>query len=291
MATKRDYYDILGVGKSASADELKKAYRKQALAWHPDRNKTPEAEQKFKDVNEAYEVLSDSQKKAAYDQFGHDAFTRGGGSQGFGGAGPFGSAQGGARTGRYGPFTYTYTTSGAGGMGFDFTDPFEIFEQFFGGTARRAQKPHYHMEVSFMEAARGVDKEVVIEGEKRKIKIPAGADDGTHISFTDFDITIGVSQHPTFRREGSDVFVDAKIPLTLAILGGEIKVPTVAGDVKLKIRPGTQSGTMVRLREQGLPRLRGHGRGDEYVRVAVEIPEKLTRHQKELIEKLEDEGL
>lgn len=293
VAIKRDYYDILGVSKNATSDELKRAYRKQALEWHPDRNKSKEAEQKFKEVNEAYEVLSDSQKKAAYDQFGHDAFTRGGAPSGAGGFGGF--PGGGTRTGRYGPFTYTYTTyggQGAGGPFGDFTDPFEIFEQFFGGGfARRAQKPHYRLEISFIEAAKGVEKEVTIEGKKRKIKVPAGADDGTHIAFADFDITVGVLPHTTFRRDGADVFVEVAIPLTMALLGGEIKAPTVDGDVRLKIRPGTQSGIMIRLRERGIPRLHGRGKGDEYVRVTVEIPERLTRHQKELIEKLEDEGL
>lgn len=297
MAAKRDYYDILGVLKSASADELKSAYRKQALTWHPDRNRSSEAEQKFKELNEAYEVLSDSQKKAAYDQFGHAAFTPGGGPPP-GGAAGFGGFPGGgaARTGRYGPFTYTYTTRGDQGSpfgGFDFTDPFEIFEQFFGGASpgRRQHKPHYHLEISFMEAVRGVEKEVVIEGKKKKIRVPAGADDGTHIVFADFDITIGVSNHPTFRREGADVFVEVAIPLTLAILGGEIEVPTIDGDLKLRIRPGTQLGIRVRLRERGVQHLRGRGRGDQYVRINVLLPEKLTKHQQKLVRELKEEGL
>lgn len=297
MATKRDYYDILGVSKNATADELKRAYRKQALQWHPDRNKTPEAEERFKEVNEAYEVLSDSQKKTAYDQFGHTAFTQGGmpGEGGFAG-GPFGGA---SRTGRYGPFTYTYTTTGGQPgqnpfEGFGFTDPFEIFEQFFGGASpfgRRASKPHYHLEIDFMEAVKGIEKDVSIEGKRRKIKIPSGVDDGSHIAFADFDVTIGVRPHPTFRRDGADIFVEMAILLSLAVLGGEIAVPTVDGDVKLRIRPGTQLGTTVRLRERGIPHLHGRGRGDEYVRITVQIPEKLTRHQKELIEKLAEEGL
>lgn len=294
MATKRDYYDILGVSKNSSPGDLKKAYRKLALEWHPDRNKSPEAEQKFKEINEAYEVLSDSQKKAAYDQFGHDAFAPGGaGAPGAGGFGGFGGA--GERTGRYGPFTYTYTTYGGQGgespFG-DFTDPFEIFEQFFGGGfGRRAQKPHYRLEISFMEAAHGVEKEVAIDGKRRKIKIPPGADSGTHLAFSDFDISLSVSPHPTFSREGADVFVEVVIPLSMAILGGEVKVPTILDDVKIRIRPGTGSGTMIRLRERGLPHLRGRGRGDQYVRINVQIPEKLTHRQKELIEELEEEGL
>ena len=295
MATKRDYYDILGVSKSASADELKKAYRKQALQWHPDRNKTPEAEAKFKEVNEAYEVLSDSQKKAAYDQYGHAAFAPGGGFGTQGDAGPFGGFGGGARTGRYGPFTYTYTTSGGQGSPFEgFADPFEIFEQFFGGGnpfGRQTAKPHYHLEVSFMDAARGAEKEVVIDGKEKTIKIPAGADDGTHIAFSEFDITIGVARDPKFRRDGADVFVDVLIPLSMAFLGGTIEAPTIDSAVKLRIRPGTQHGTLIRLRDQGIPKLHGRGKGDEYVRVMIDVPEKLTHEQKDLIENLAKEGM
>src|SRR3989344_8709893 len=132
MAAKSDYYDILGVTKSASADEIKKAYRKQALEWHPDRHKDDKeaAEKRFKEINEAYQILSDPQKKQAYDQFGHQAFSPGGAASGFGGQGPFARGRG------FGPFTYTYTTSGNGSSpfeGYDFGDPFDIFESFFGG--------------------------------------------------------------------------------------------------------------------------------------------------------------
>lgn len=285
MTTKRDYYDILGVGKSASAEELKRAYRKQALDWHPDRNKSPEATQKFKEINEAYEILSNPEKKAAYDQYGHTAFEPGGmGAGGFGGAGTAGG----------GPFTYSYYTGGQGGFegmaGFDFTDPFEIFEQFFGGASpfgRRAQVPRYGLKVSFMEAARGVEKEVVIEGKKRKIKIPAGVDDGTRIDFGDFYITIDVHPDPVFRREGSDILVELDIPFTTAILGGTILAPTIDGEVKLRIRSGTQPGSLVRLSGKGLPYLHRGGRGDEYVRLNVQIPQKLSAEQKRILEDFE----
>ncbi len=296
MTTTRDYYDILGVSKDASAEELKKAYRKQALQWHPDRNKSPEAEKKFKEINEAYEVLSDSEKRSAYDQFGHAAFAPGGG---FGGQGPAGfegfPGGGQTRTYRQGPFTYTYTTYGGGepfeGLGFDFSDPFEIFEQFFGGASpfgRQARVPRYGLTLDFLEAAHGCEKEVSIGGERRKIKIPAGVEDGSRISFQDFYVTIDVSPDPVFKREGADVFVDVKIPLTLAILGGTIEVPTIDGDLKLRIRPGTQPGTMVRLRGRGIKHLRGSGRGDQYVRLQIKIPEKLTRRQKEILEEFEE---
>lgn len=302
MSTKRDYYDILGVSKNATAEELKRAYRKLALEWHPDRNKSSDAEQKFKEINEAYEVLSDPQKKSAYDQFGHAVFEQGAGAGGpSGGFGGFGT-----RTGRYGPFTYTYTTRGGenpfsakGGPGsdwegFGFTDPFEIFEQFFGGASpfgRTHAKPHYRLTISFMEAVKGVEKEVIIKGGNRKIKIPAGVDDGTHITFGDFDLIINVSPHPTFSRDENDIIVEAVVPISTAALGGEIKVPTIDGEVKVRIRPGTQSGTLVRLRERGVPNVRGRGRGDQYIRILVNIPDKLTRHQRELVEKLKEEGL
>jgi len=289
MPTKRDYYDVLGVSRDASLEEIKKAYRKLALEWHPDRNKSPEAEERFKEINEAYEVLSNPEKKAAYDQFGHAAFTPGGmgGFEGFSG--------GFTRTYKKGPFTYTYTTFGGSpfeGFGFDFegfSDPFEIFEQFFGGSPFREtrQVSRYGLTLTFMEAARGCEKEIVVEGKKRKIRIPPGVEDGTRINFSDFYVTIDVKPDKIFRREGDDVFVNQEISLGTAILGGAIEVLTIDGPVKLRIRPGTQPGTMVRLRGRGIKRLHGYGRGDQYVRLLVKIPEKLTPRQKELIKEFE----
>ncbi|MFZ5933109.1 MAG: DnaJ C-terminal domain-containing protein [Patescibacteria group bacterium] len=294
-ASKSDYYDILGVSKNASAEEIKKAYRKQALEWHPDRHKEDKeaAERRFKEINEAYQVLSDREKRSAYDQFGHQAFAPGGGFAGFRGAGgPF------TQTGRYGPFTYTYTTYGGDGgnpfAGFDFGDPFEIFEQFFGGASpfRQArQAPRYSITLDFMEAAKGVTKEMSIAGKKRRIKIPAGVDEGSRINFGDFTLSINVRPHEVFQRENSDIFVRVGIPFSLATLGGTIAVPTIDGDIKIRVRPGTQSGTMVRLRERGVPHLRGRGRGDEYVRVNVLTPEKISREQKDLIDELRKTGL
>jgi len=301
MTTTRDYYDILGVSKSASGAELKAAYRKQALQWHPDRNKSPEAEKKFKEINEAYEVLSDAEKKSAYDQFGHAAFQAGG----FGAAaGPFAGAEGfpGAgqtRTYRQGPFSYTYTTYGGGapggspfeGLGFDFSDPFEIFEQFFGGASpftRQQSLPRYSLSLTFDEAVHGCEKEVSLDGKRRTIKIPAGVDDGSRIRFGDFYVSLDVKPDPVFKREGDDLIINLAIPLTLAVLGGILEVPTIDGDLKLRIRPGTQPGTMVRLRGKGVPWLRRGGRGDQYVRFQIQIPEKLTKEQKEALKNLEE---
>jgi len=289
MPTKRDYYDVLGVSRNASLEEIKKAYRKLALEWHPDRNKSPEAEERFKEINEAYEVLSDPEKRAAYDQFGHAAFTPGGmgGFEGFPG--------GFTRTYKKGPFTYTYTTFGSSpfeGFGFDFegfSDPFEIFEQFFGGSPFREtrQIPRYGLTLSFLEAAKGCEKEIIIDGKKRKIRIPPGVEDGTRIKFSDFYVTIDVKPDKIFQREGDDIFVNQEISLGTAILGGVVEVPTIDGPVKLKIRPGTQPGTLVRLRGRGIKHLHSYGRGDQYVRLLVKIPEKLTPRQKELIKEFE----
>ncbi len=287
MVSKHDYYDILGVAKSASDAELKSAYRKLALRWHPDRNKEEGAEAKFKEINEAYEVLSNKDKRAKYDQFGHAAFDP---SAGFGGAG--------GQTYRQGPFTYTYSSGGgfedlfrgAGG----FSDPFDIFESFFGGSSpfggQYRAKPHYSLTIEFMDAARGVEKSFVHQGKSYTVKIPAGSDDGTRIRYSEFDISINVKPDKVFRREGSDVFIYHEIPLTLAILGGETQVPTLdEGYLKLKIRPGTQPSTTVRLSGKGIKRLRGSGRGDFYIKLKVMLPEKLSRQARKLVEELGQE--
>lgn len=294
MTTKTDYYDILGVSKSASADEIKKAYRKQALEWHPDRHKDDKeaAEKRFKEINEAYQVLSDPQKKSMYDQYGSA-----GGPQGFpGGGNPF---AGGFQGGQSGPFTYTYYSGGDGQNPFanaDFGDPFDIFESFFGGGnpfggARTRQVPRYSMTIDFMEAVEGVSKSVSIEGKKRNIKIPAGIYEGARINFGDFTLSVNIKPHKLFERQDDDIYVNVGIPFSLAVLGGEIKVPTVEGEVKIRIRPGTQGGTMMRLREHGVIHLHGRGKGDEYVRINVIVPEKLNRDQKNIIDEMKEEGL
>jgi len=290
MATKADYYDILGVSKSASADEIKKAYRKQALEWHPDRHKDDKeaAEKRFKEINEAYQVLSDPQKKAAFDQYGSAAFTPGGNA----GGNPFAGFGG-----QGGPFTYTYTTGGESPFGnVDFGDPFDIFESFFGGGnpfggTRRQQIPRYSITIEFMEAVKGVSKDVDIGGKERKIKIPAGIYEGARINFGDFTLSVNIKPDKLFERQDDDIYVSVSIPFSLAVLGGEIEVPTIDGDLKLKIRSGTQSSTMMRLRERGVPHLHGRGKGDEYVRINVLIPEKLNHEQKRIVEEMKEEGL
>lgn len=283
---KRDFYDVLGVSKTASEAEIKRNYRKLALQYHPDRNKASDASEKFKEVTEAYEVLSDSKKKATYDQYGHAAFDP---SSGFGqGAGPFSQSY------QSGPFTYTYSNSSGGnpfeGVG-DFSDPFEIFESFFGGASpfRQArQLIRYSLSLSFIEAVKGTERTIIHKAKEYTIKIPAGVDEGTRIKFKDFIVSIDVKPDAVFKRDGYDVFVDHKISFTLAALGGTADVPTVDREIKIKIRPGTQPNTMVRLKGQGIPHPRGYGRGDQYIRLVVTVPERLTSEQKELLEEFEN---
>lgn len=278
MATTRDYYDILGVSKSASAADIKSAYRKSALKHHPDKNKEAGAEAKFKEINEAYEILSNTEKRAAYDSYGHAAFQQGGARSGggnpFAGGNPFGG-------------NYSYSTSSGGNPfeGFDGGDPFDIFESFFGGARRAPRKPMYGLEITFMDAVKGVTKTVDLNGKEKTIKIPAGADDGTRIRFSDFDISVSVRPDPRFKRQGVDIYVSVSVPFQTAILGGDIMVPTIDGDLRIKIRAGTQPGTMIRLRDQGVPHLGNERhRGDEYVEVVVKLPEKLSRDQRRALE-------
>jgi len=290
MSTKRDYYEILGTTKGASKADIKSAYKKSALKWHPDRNqdKKEEAETKFKEINEAYQVLSDDQKKQTYDQFGHAAFDPASGMGGAGGGNPFSGGAGG------GPFTWSYN-SGAGGANMDYGDPFDIFESIFkggfGGFGRQPQRKRYSLRIEFMEAAKGVSKDVEIEGKKHTIKVPAGANDGTRIRYTDFDVSIDVGTHEKFKRDNYDLFIDQPIPFSMAIMGGRVEVPTLDKPLKLKVRPGTASHTLVRLRGEGIKHLRGRGHGDLYVRLVVEVPKKLSKEQKKVAKKLDGVGL
>jgi len=287
MTTKRDYYDILGVTKTATDIELKSAYRKKALEFHPDRNKSSDADTKFKEVNEAYEILGNKEKRTAYDQFGHSAFDPSAGN-------PF--SRTGSSTG--GPFNYTYYSSGSPGDFSDvfggFSDPFDIFESFFGGASSfgrsRPAKPHYSLKIDFFDAVNGAQKTIVHQGKQYSIKIPAGSDDGTRIRFSDFDISIDVKTHNIFKRDGVDVYIDHDIIFTTAILGGHTFVPTLSGkDLKLKIRKGTQPGTIVRLTGQGIKRLQQSGYGDFYIRLQIKFPGRLSGRQKQLLKELSQE--
>ncbi len=279
----KDFYEVLGVSKSATAAEIKSAYRKLALQWHPDKNKSPEAEAKFKEINNAYSVLSDEKKRQMYDQVGHQRYNQTGGASGFGGSG-FGGQQG--------PFSY-YSNMGGQDVNFDFggVDPFDIFEQFFGGGGGRRQTRRniYEMQLTFDEAVKGVTKTAVIGGKERKIKVPAGVDSGSRIRFTDFDIQVRVQSHPFFKREGQDVYVEKTISFPQAALGDTVEVRTIDDSVKLKVRPGTQTNQAVRLKDKGIPYPNSKQRGDQYVVFKVEIPEKLSGKAKKLIEELKKE--
>jgi DnaJ-class molecular chaperone len=273
MANQRDYYEVLGISKSASEVEIKSAYRKLALQYHPDRNKESGSTEKFKEVNTAYEVIGNPEKRKMYDQFGHAGVT---GNQG----------------GGQGPFNYTYSNqSASGGGGFEdifggFSDPFDIFESFFGGTSpfrQQARKIQYQLKIDFMEAVNGVTKNIVHQGKQYAIKIPVGADEGTRIRYTDFDVTVAVAPHKQFKREGVDVIVDHEISFPIAALGGDTSVPTLDGDLKLKIKAGTQPGSLVRLTGKGIHHLNSGRRGDFYIRFIIKVPTKLSRGQRELL--------
>lgn len=257
-----DFYQTLGVSKNASEAEIKTAYRKKALEWHPDRNKDPHAPAKFKEVTEAYEILSDPQKRQSYDQYG-------------------------SVPPQNGPFTYSYSSGGGNpfeGFG-DFSDPFEIFEQFFGGgfssTRQGRRRQSYSLQISFLEAVKGVEKEVEINGRNIKIKIPAGVDNGTRVRFGDFDIILSVHPDKTFQREGPNIIVSVDIDYPNAVLGTTIEVPTIDGEVSLKIPAGTQPETLIRLRGRGI------SGGDQYVRIKLKIPTKIPNDQRHLLEQLQ----
>jgi DnaJ-class molecular chaperone len=282
-----DYYQILGVSKTASADEIKKAYRKMALQYHPDRNKGKEAEGKFKEVTKAYEVLSDTSKRQTYDQFGTAAFEQGGPS-GQGAGGPFGGFGG-----QQGPFTYSYSNGGAQGFDFGggFSDPFDIFEQFFGGGnpfGRQQRRSTYSLNISFLEAVKGVTKKVQLEGKTQTIKIPAGVDDNSRIRFGEYDVVIDVTPDKKFKRQGYDIVTEEEISFPQAVLGGTLEVKTIEDVVKIKIPSGTQAETLIRLRGKGIKMLRGSGHGDHYVRIKVIIPRNISAHQKELLKEFDD---
>lgn len=288
-----DYYTILGVSKKASDQEIKTAYRKQALKWHPDRNKDSGAAEKFKEINKAFEVLSDPQKKQMYDQYGESAFK--GGMPGSG-------ATGGSQYYQQGPFkVYTNfggNSSDGGFEGFDFggfSDPFDIFEQFFGFQSpysrggRRQHRDVFEATISFEEAVRGAEKEVIVKGDRKTIKIPAGVDNGMRIRFSDFDLLVHVKPHEYFRREGQDIYLEKEISYPTAVLGGTVDVLTINGSVRLKVRPGTQSGTMVRLRGQGVQHPSSYSKGDQYVIYKIKTPSRVSAKTKRLLEDLENE--
>lgn len=271
MATKRDYYEILGTTKTASEAELKSAYRKLARLHHPDIDKSAGAAERFKEIGEAYQVLSDPGKRQNYDRFGH--------------AGASNQQQ------------YQWSTSGNPNAQFDFggfEDPFQLFEQIFGmsgfGGAGFKRRPTYQMNLSFDESIHGSTKQIEVDGKKLTIKIPAGVDNGTKIRFGEIDLSFVVNRHPDFIREGADIFSEINVSIPQLVLGDVFEVTTVHGKVSVKVPPGTQPGSLVRLKSKGMPRLGSTSRGDHYVRVNMSVPQNPSKDEKKLYEELYDLG-
>ena len=241
----KNYYDILGISKNATSDEVKKAYRTLALKYHPDRNKAKDATEKFKEISHAYEILSNTQKRQIYDQTGNEAFKERGQEQKK-------SSQ------EESPYNYPYQgdTNTQGFSGFN--DPNDIFEQFFGGASpfsSRQPRHTYTLTLDFDEAIKGIEKAIIIDGKQKRIKIPAGVDTGTKIRYKGYDIVMEVIPDPLFRRKVSDVFTEESITFKQAILGDIIPIKTIDGSIKLKIRPSTQPETIIKLSGKGIQRL------------------------------------
>ena len=276
MATKRDYYEILGVTKTASGAELKSAYRKLARLHHPDIDKSEGADIRFKEIGEAYQVLSNPGKRQNYDRFGHTGPTN-----------PFGGGGG---------QSYQWS-SGNPNVQFDFggfEDPFQLFEQIFGmsgfGGAGFKRRPTYQMNLSFDESIHGSTKQISVDGKKLTIKIPAGVDNGTKMRFGEIDLSFRVNRHPDFIREGADVFSEINVSIPQLVLGDVFEVNTVTGKVSVKVPPGTQPGSLVRLKAKGMPRLGSTGHGDHYVRVNMSVPQNPSKDEKKLYEELYNLG-
>lgn len=287
--SKRDYYEVLGIQKSASDDEIKKAFRKLAVKYHPDKNPGDKAaEEKFKEINEAYSVLSDKTKRQRYDQFGHAGVGGAGGGNPFGGGSYSYSGQ---------SFNFDF-----GGGGLD-----DILGAMFGGGfggfrgARRGRDLRTSITINFEDAIFGVTKEVAIDGKPLKLKIPAGIYDGQSIRLSgkggeapekggergDLYVEVRVRAHKTLTREDDLILSEVTISMVDAVLGTEVDVETVDGKVTMKVPAGTQPGTNFKLSGHGAPRLGSNERGPHIVTVNVEIPRNLSKKQKELLQEFD----
>ena len=303
----KDYYKVLGVDRAASDEEIKKTYRKLALKYHPDKNPdNPEAEAKFKDINEAYEVLGDTKKRAKYDQLGS-------------------SYRAWERTGRDpGNFDWSQWASGYPGGGNvrvevgDLGDIFggggfsDFFNSIFGGAgaqsaggfgrrarpARRGRDIEQPIAISLSEAYSGTERAIQRDGSRLEVTIPPGSRTGTRVRVSgkgepgsagsgDLYLRVNVEDDPRFERQRDDLHTQVSVDLYTAVLGGEVKVPTLSGDVLLTIPAGSQPGQTFRLKGRGMPRLRESSKkGDLFAELEVEIPEDLSARARELFEEL-----
>jgi len=313
----KDYYKILGVDRKASEEDIKRTYRKLAMKYHPDRNPGDrQAEEKFKEINEANQVLSDPEKRARYDQLG-DSYThwqqRGGAAGGFNWDEWYAQAPRGNVRVDVGNLEDLFA---GGGLG-DFS---EFFRRIFGGMGgvsgyeanlRSRARPErsfapaelqHELEISLYEAFHGTTRRIEVDGRRLEVKIPRGARSGTKIRVanavkgvdgqaSDLFLVVKVANDPNFERKGNDLYTEAAVDLYKAVLGGEVTVRTLTGNIMLTVPAGTQPGQSIRLAGQGMPLIKNPDlRGDLFVRVKVKIPRNLTPEQRELFNKLEQMG-
>ena len=301
MVTTKNYYDILGVSKNADADTIKKAYRKLAKKYHPDMNKeNSAADEKFKEITEAYDILSDDEKRKLYDRFGNAAFNENMGT----------ASQYNGYSGNSGPFYKEYH--------FNSDNVDDLFQNFFEGSFHTGKNSGFEsyfrhhsrkqpgnninakLHVSFDEAAFGCDKVISYQdengtGQSLQIHIPAGIDTGKKIRLQgkggagrnggntgDLYLEIIVDNKPGFERKGQDVYTTIQIPYTTAVLGGTVIIPTLYGNVSCRIEPGTQCGTKIRLRGKGIVKMNHpNEKGDQYAAVEIQIPHSLSHEARQ----------
>ena len=307
----KDYYEILGVDRSASADQIKKAYRKLAVKYHPDKNPgDAAAEEKFKEITEAYEVLGDAEKRKKYDQLGANwqAFEQGGGDWSQFGGSPHG--QGGARTYYFEGDPSEFFGRGRGSSGFS-----DFFEAFFGGgfqgsfeeqfqrgrrQAPRGRDVQAELPITLEDAYHGTSKTFEFQGQKLRIRIKPGAYDGQKLALRgkgypapgggssgDLYLILRLQPHPEYERQGDDLVLSHSVDLYTAVLGDKITIPTMTGPVNVTLQPGTASGRTLRLRGKGMPVYDDPNRhGDLLVRLQVELPQPLSAEERKLFEQL-----
>ena len=304
-----DYYKILGVDKGANSEDIKKAYRKLAVKYHPDKNPgNKEAEEKFKKMSEAYAVLSDSEKRKQYDNYGADGFSQHYSQEDIFRGFDINEILRGFSAGGAGGRRRSYSFQSGGG------DPFaNLFGGGSGGQYRqmpqKGQDLAYNLAITIEESVLGAEKKLALNKDGQvdeiNIKIPAGINAGKKLRLTgkglpggnggspgDLYLNISILPHPIFARDGNDIYLDKEIKFSQAALGMSLDVPTVDGSVKrIKIPPGTQNNTKIRMKGLGVGILKGSDQGDQYVKITVNVPKKLSATQADLMKKLADEDL